>query len=63
VYGVTVLPTLTYSYSGFVNGDTVATATTGTPTISTTATAKPHAGSYPITLAAGTQLAPNYAVT
>ncbi len=63
VYGVSALPALTYSYSGFVNGDTVATATTGTPTISTTATAKSHAGSYPITLVAGTQLAPNYAVT
>ena len=61
-YG-TSLPALTYGYSGFVNGETAATATTGAPTISTTAPAKPKVGVYPITLLAGTQVAPNYAVT
>ena len=49
VYGA-ALPTLTASYSGFVNGDTSANLTTQ-PTLSTTATAASHvAGSpYPIT--------------
>ena len=43
VYGAT-LPTLTASYSGFVNGDTSASLTTA-PTLSTTATAASHVGS------------------
>jgi hypothetical protein len=47
IYGA-VLPTLTASYSGFVNGDTSASLTTA-PTLSTTATAASHVGSYPIT--------------
>ena len=49
LYGA-VLPALTVSYSGFVNGDTSASLTTQ-PTISTTASAASHvAGSpYPIT--------------
>ena len=40
VYGA-ALPPLTVSYSGFVNGDTVASLTTG-PTISTSATGASH---------------------
>ena len=40
VYGA-ALPTLTASYSGFVNGDTPASLTTQ-PTLSTTATAASH---------------------
>ena len=44
-YGGTV-PTITASYSGFVNGDTSASLTTQ-PTCSTTATASSAVGSYP----------------
>jgi hypothetical protein len=47
VYGAS-LPALTASYSGFVNGDTAASLTTG-PTLSTPATAASHVGSYAIT--------------
>jgi hypothetical protein len=47
IYG-TALPTLTASYSGFVNGDTSANLTTQ-PTLSTTATASSPVGTYPIT--------------
>jgi gliding motility-associated-like protein len=46
-YG-SALPTLTASYSGFVNGDFQANLTTQ-PTITTTATASSVAGAYPIT--------------
>jgi hypothetical protein len=42
------LPTLTVSYSGFVNGDTPASLTTQ-PSVTTTATASSPVGSYPIT--------------
>ena len=50
VYGA-ALPALTASYSGFVNGDTSASLTTG-PTLTTTATAASHVGSpYSITAA------------
>src|SRR5207247_7400960 len=41
-------PALTVSYSGFVNGDTAASLTTA-PTVTTTALASSHAGTYPIT--------------
>ena len=41
-------PTITPSYSGFVNGDTAASLTTP-PTCSTTATSHSPAGSYPST--------------
>jgi streptogramin lyase len=53
-------PTLTYIVTGFVNGDTAATALTGAPNISTTATAASAPGAYPITMAAGTLAAKNY---
>ena len=45
-------PILTVSYSGFVNGDTVA-ALDSLPTASTTATTSSRVGSYPITLTGG----------
>jgi hypothetical protein len=45
VYGA-ALPTLTASYSGFVNGDTSASLTTR-PTLSTTATAASHVAASP----------------
>jgi uncharacterized membrane protein len=47
-------PTFTASYSGFVNGDTAATVLSGSPVLSTTATTSSPAGTYPITVAAGT---------
>ena len=47
-YGA-ALPTLTASYTGFVNGDTSASLTTQ-PTITTTATASSAVGTYPITV-------------
>jgi hypothetical protein len=58
--GTGVIPPLTYSYSGLVNGDTFAGATTGAPAETTTATATSPAGTYPITLAQGTLAAANY---
>ena len=42
-------PTLTVSYSGFVNGDNASVLTTQ-PTVSTTATTDSPAGTYPITV-------------
>ncbi|WP_169712817.1 MBG-2 domain-containing protein, partial [Algoriphagus faecimaris] len=51
-------PTLTFTYTGLVNGDTkVATE----PSISTTATASSNVGEYPIELAGGSDQ--NYAIT
>src|SRR5208337_2782586 len=52
VYGA-ALPTLTASYSGFVNGDTSASLTTQ-PTLTTPATTGTHVGSYTITFKNGT---------
>ena len=51
------LPTLTVSYTGFVNGDN-ASSLTPAPTATTTATAGSPAGSYPITPHGGSS--PNY---
>jgi len=53
------LPALTYSYSGFVPGDT-ASVVVGAPALSTTATATSNAGSYPITVSTGTLATTNY---
>ncbi len=50
-FGAT-LPTLTATYSGFVNGDTAASLTTPV-TLSTTATASSAVGTYPITATGG----------
>jgi hypothetical protein len=52
-------PALTYNVSGFVNGDD-ASVVSGTPTLSTTASAASNAGTYPITVSAGTLHASNY---
>jgi hypothetical protein len=57
------LPPFTATISGFVNGDTQASATTGSPALTTTATASSPSGSYPITSAAGTLAAANYTFT
>ncbi|MCZ8163667.1 MAG: MBG domain-containing protein, partial [Microcystis sp. LE19-196.1B] len=51
-------PTLTFTYTGLVNGNT---AVSILPTISTTATASSNAGTYPITLSGGSD--PNYNIT
>src|SRR5207247_7552694 len=55
-------PTLTVSYSGFVGGETLATSgVTGTPALSATSTNL--AGTYPITVTAGTLASVNYTFT
>jgi sugar lactone lactonase YvrE len=56
------LPSLTYSIAGFVNSDTAATATTGAPALSTTATGA-AVGEYPIAINIGTLAAKNYTFT
>jgi sugar lactone lactonase YvrE len=53
------LPTLAYTYSGFVNGDSNA-ALTGAPKIATTATSASSAGKYPINVSVGTLASKNY---
>ena len=55
-------PPLTASFVGFVNGeDATSAGVTGSPTLTTTATAASAAGIYPITVVdAGTLSAPNY---
>ncbi|MFQ6603859.1 MBG domain-containing protein, partial [Flavobacterium sp. C3NV] len=57
-YG-SVNPTLTASYSGFVNGDTAASFTT-LPTIATTAVTGSSVGIYPITASGAVN--PNYSI-
>jgi hypothetical protein len=56
----TVNPPLTFKPSGFVNGDTAATAFTGTPTLATTAQTSSSVGAYPITATIGTLSSANY---
>src|SRR5262249_45666349 len=56
------LPTLTATITGFVNGDTPAVVT-GAASLTTTATSASDAGSYPITVSAGTLTAANYMFT
>jgi hypothetical protein len=59
-YGV-ANPAFTASYNGFVNGETLATAgVTGSPSLTTPASASSAPGSYPITAAAGSLAAGNY---
>lgn len=58
VYG-SVIPTLTSAITGFVNGDTAAVVS-GSPALSTTATASSPVGAYSITPALGTLTAANY---
>ena len=57
-YGVSP-PTPTATLSGFVNGDT-SSVVSGIPSLSTPATAASGAGTYPITVGAGTLSAANY---
>ncbi|MBF9143814.1 MBG domain-containing protein [Hymenobacter properus] len=57
-------PAFTASYSGFVNGETLATSgVSGAPAVSTTATTASSVGAYPITASAGTLAAANYSFT
>ncbi len=59
-YGV-ANPTLTYTISGFANGETATTGgVTGTPALSTTAVTSSSVGVYPITVGLGTLSATNY---
>ena len=62
VYGA-ASPSLTYGISGFVNGDSQVTATSGQPVETTTATSTSNVGTYPITLTAGTLASNNYGFT
>ena len=59
VYGA-VLPTLTSSYNGFVNGDTNTSLTTQ-PTLATTATAASAVNTYPITVSGA--VSSNYSIS
>ena len=61
VYGAT-LPTLTASYTGFVNGDTSANLTTQ-PTLTTTATTASHVAGSPYTITAAGAADANYSIT
>jgi RHS repeat-associated protein len=58
IYGGAV-PALTYTITGFVNGDT-AGVLSGAPRLTTTATAASGVGSYAITVAPGSLAAANY---
>ena len=58
LYGV-ANPAFTASYSGFVNGDTSGVLS-GSPSLTTTATASSSMGAYTITAAVGTLSATNY---
>jgi hypothetical protein len=58
LYGA-VVPALTASYSGFVNGDTPSSLT-APPFLTTTATAASPVGSYPITVSSAAS--PNYTI-
>ena len=61
VYGA-ALPTLTASYTGFVNGDTSASLTTQ-PTLTTTATASSHVSGSPYTITASGAVDSDYSIT
>ena len=61
LYGA-ALPTLSASYSGFVNGDSASSLTTA-PTLSTTATAGSNVGSYAITASGAVDANPNYTIS
>ena len=54
---------LLYTLTGFANSETQATATTGAPALTTTATRTSSAGTYAITASLGTLTAPNYTIT
>jgi hypothetical protein len=53
-------PALTFTPSGFIAGDNLGNSTTGSPGLSTTATATSPVGTYPITITLGTLASANY---
>jgi sugar lactone lactonase YvrE len=57
-----VLPSLSATITGFINGDTQ-TVVSGLPALTTTATSSSPAGSYPIAATLGTLAAANYSFT
>ena len=57
------LPAFTYSITGFVNGETQASATTGAPSLTTTALSTAKAGRYYIIGTVGSLKAQNYTFT
>lgn len=59
-YG-TANPVLTYSYSGFIEGDDAAVLS-GAPALSSTADSTSRAGSYPISISRGSLASTNYAL-
>jgi len=59
VYG-TANPSLAYSMTGFVNGDSQVTATAGAPSETTTAVTSSAVGGYAITISAGSLASNNY---
>ena len=61
VYGA-ALPTLTASYSGFVNGDTSSSLST-LPTLTTTATASSHVAGSPYSITASGAVDSDYAIS
>jgi hypothetical protein len=61
LYGQTN-PVLTVQYSGFVDGDDQSILS-GSPAVTTAATTNTGVGSYAITVAGGTLVAPNYALS
>lgn len=54
------LPALTYTMSGFVNGDSAQSAVSGSPGLITSATSHSIPGTFPITCGAGSLSASNY---
>jgi hypothetical protein len=56
----TTNPSFTYTMTGFVNGDTQASATSGTPSLTTSAITSSPVGNYAITATVGTLSAANY---
>jgi filamentous hemagglutinin family protein len=56
-------PTFTVSTLGLVNGDSLSTATTGSPSITTTAIGTSGVNAYPISIATGTLASANYSLT
>lgn len=58
-----VLPTYAATITGFVNGDTQATAVTGSPALAGTATSSNTVGVFPISVSTGTLAATNYTFT
>jgi probable HAF family extracellular repeat protein len=57
------VPSFGFIITGFVNGDSQASATTGSPLETTTASSTSPAGTYPITITQGTLAAANYTFT